>query len=110
MIYKNYTADIVYSDEDKAFVGRVAGIRAIIGFHADTVKDLERAFRDSVDHYLASCARDKQAPQKPYSGRVLFRVSPDIHRRAAQAARMEGMSLNQWGEQLLERATIELGE
>jgi predicted HicB family RNase H-like nuclease len=34
----------------------------------------------------------------------MFRVSPEIHRRAAVAAWLSGKSLNQWAEEVLDQA------
>ena len=34
----------------------------------------------------------------------MFRVNPEVHRRAALAAELAGKSLNQWAEEVLERA------
>jgi Uncharacterized protein encoded in hypervariable junctions of pilus gene clusters len=36
---------------------------------------------------------------------MMFRVSPDVHRKAVLAAELEGKSLNQWAEDVLSRAT-----
>ena len=35
MIYKDYSARIEYSDEDACFIGHVAGIRDVVGFHGE---------------------------------------------------------------------------
>ena len=105
MSYKGYHARIDYDDEDELFSGRIAGIADRIGFHADSVTDLKAAFHEAVDDYLDACARVGKEPQKPYSGKVMFRVSPEVHRRAALAAELEGKSLNQWAEELLAQAT-----
>ena len=35
---------------------------------------------------------------------MMFRVSPEVHRKAALAAELSGKSLNQWAEDVLERA------
>lgn len=35
----------------------------------------------------------------------MFRVSPELHRKAVRAAELEGKSLNQWAEDILSRAT-----
>ena len=104
MSYKGYSARVEYDDEDGIFTGRVAGIRDGVGFHADSVDDLRRAFREAVEDYLETCARVGKAPQKPFSGRMMFRVNPEVHRRAAIAAELAGKSLNQWAEEVLERA------
>ena len=44
MTHKGYTAKVEYSDADACFIGRIAGIRAIVGFRADNVADLRSAF------------------------------------------------------------------
>jgi predicted HicB family RNase H-like nuclease len=102
--YRGYSARVEFDAEDEIFTGRLAGIRDSVGFHADTVADLKLAFHEAVDDYLATCARIGKEPQKPYSGKMMFRVDPDLHRRAAIAAELSGKSLNQWAEEALERA------
>ena len=105
MTYRGYSARIGYDDEDQVFHGRIAGIRDGVGFHADNVDALRAAFREAVEDYIETCARLGKAPQKPYSGRMMFRVDPEVHRRAALAAELAGKSLNQWAEEVLERAS-----
>lgn len=105
MTYKGYAARIEYSDEDGCFIGHIAGIRDIVGFHAESVKELRAAFEEAVDDYLATCEKSGRAPQKPYSGRLMLRVPPDVHARAAMMAEAHGMSLNQWAAQVLSRAS-----
>ena len=105
MTYKGYQARVEYDDEDEIFFGRIAGIRDSVSFHADSVPELKAAFHEAVDDYLDTCAKIGKEPQKPYSGRVMFRVSPEVHRKAAIAAELEGKSLNQWAEDVLARAT-----
>ena len=104
MTYKNYAARIEYDDEDGLFVGRIAGIGDRVGFHADTVEGLRDAFHDAVEDYIEVCAEVGKEPQKTYSGQVMFRVNPDVHRKAAMAAELSGKSLNQWAEEVLDRA------
>lgn len=65
MIYRGYAAQIAYSDEDDCFVGRLAGIRDVIGFHGESVTKLRAAFEDAVDDYRETCARLGREPQKP---------------------------------------------
>ena len=104
MTYKGYAARIAYDDEDGILTGQIAGIRDGVGFHADSVDALKEAFQEAVDDYVATCARIGKEPQKPYSGRVMFRVDPEVHRKAALAAELAGKSLNQWAEDVLNRA------
>lgn len=107
MIYNGYSARIEYDDEDGVFFGRIAGIRDGVGFHADNVADLKAAFGEAVDDYLETCTRIGKSPQKPYSGKVMFRISPDIHARAATAAEIAGQSLNEWAEKALDQAATQ---
>ena len=73
---------MVDADED-AFVGRVAGLRDVVTFEGATFAEVEQAFRDSVDDYLAFCAERGEPPDRPYSGKIPLRVDPELHRRAA---------------------------
>ena len=65
------------------------------------------AFRDSVDEYLDFCAERGRTPDKPYSGKVPLRLSPDLHRAASEAARLEGKSLNAWLSEIVETRTTQ---
>jgi predicted HicB family RNase H-like nuclease len=104
MNYRGYLARVDFDAEDRLFVGHVAGINDIVGFHADTVDGLESAFQEAVDDYIETCETTSKAPEKPYSGKVMFRVPPEVHARAALAAQLAGKSLNQWAEDALKDA------
>lgn len=105
MTFKGYAAKIEYSDDDACFIGHIAGIKDVIGFHAETVKDLRAAFEEAVDDYLATCEKLGRAPQKPYSGKLMLRVPPEIHARAAMMAQAHGLSINQWASDVLAHAS-----
>jgi predicted HicB family RNase H-like nuclease len=102
--YNGYKARIDFEPEDDCFVGHIAGIRDIVGFHATTLKELKKAFRFAVDDYIETCAKAGKSPEKPFSGKVMFRINPEVHAKAALAAQMEGLSLNQWAEKVMEKA------
>lgn len=104
MTNNGYAARIEYNDEDRVFTGRIAGIRDGVGFHADTVEGLREAFHEAVEDYVETCAKIGKEPQKTYSGQIMFRVCPEVHRKAALAAELSGKSLNQWAEEVLDRA------
>lgn len=109
LTHRGHAARVEFDAEDGLFVGRLAGINDVVGFHADTVAGLNEAFREAVDDYLATCERVGKPAEKPYSGKMLFRVDPDVHAQAARAAQLAGKSLNQWGEEALRiaaKATI----
>lgn len=105
MTYKGYSARVEFDDEDGILFGQIAGIRDGVGFHADTVTELRVAFHEAVDDYIETCAKIGKEPDRSYSGKVMFRLSPEIHRKAAIAAELRGISLNQWAEEVLQAAT-----
>ncbi len=105
MTYKGYAARVEFDPEDRIFVGHIIGIRDIVGFHGASVVELEAAFREAVDDYLVACKTLGQTPDKPYSGRVMLRLPPDLHARASAAAAVTGLSFNQWAARALEEAT-----
>lgn len=104
MRYKNYVARVEFDSDDEIFVGHIAGIRDMVGFHADTVAGLKEAFQEAVDDYIKSCGKIGKKPQKPYSGNLMLRVGADVHANAVIAADLSGKSLNQWSEEVLAEA------
>ena len=104
MKYKGYIARIEYDEEDRIFVGHLAGIKDIVGFHGITVNELEGAFHESVDNYIAISEETGRPVQKPYSGKLMLRVSPDVHAAVATAAEVHGKSINQWVSDVLDEA------
>lgn len=52
--------------------------------------------RRAVDDYLDFCEETGREPSKPYSGRILVRFDPDVHRRLAASARGQRMSMNSY--------------
>lgn len=102
--YRGYSAQVQFDPEDEIFVGRLAGINDVVGFHADTVEALKAAFHEAVDDYVQACARVGKKPDKAFSGKVMFRVDPTVHANAALAAQLSGMSLNEWAEDRLRKA------
>ncbi|MFN8495078.1 MAG: type II toxin-antitoxin system HicB family antitoxin [Caldilineaceae bacterium] len=104
MTYNGYAARIEYSDEDGCFVGHIAGIRDVVGFHGESVAELRAAFIEAVDDYLATCAKLGRLPQKPYSGKVMLRIDPALHAQAAALAEAQGKSLNAWTQELFQQA------
>ncbi|MDD0975341.1 type II toxin-antitoxin system HicB family antitoxin [Pseudomonas fontis] len=106
MSYQGYSARIEYSDEDQLFVGHVAGIRDLIGFHGESVAQLRSAFEEAVDDYLETCARLKREPQKTYSGKLSLRLEPVLHASVAAKAELADKSINQWVSEVLSRAAL----
>ena len=100
--YKGYIGTV--EAEDGVFFGRVTGLRDVITFEGTTFAEVEQAFRESIDDYLAFCAERGEPRDRLYSGRIPLRVNPKTHRLAAIRAQSEGLSLNQWIAQRIESA------
>ena len=102
--YKGYQAAVAFDHEADVFHGEVVGTRDVIFFEATSVEGLKKEFQFSIDDYLSMCAEQGQAPDKPYSGKIPLRISPQVHRAATVAAKAEGKSLNAWLSAVVERA------
>lgn len=94
--YKGYNAEIWFEEDDSAFHGLVAGIRDTIHFEGGNPDELVQAFHESVNDYLAFCAERGKEPERPYSGNLALRTTPEIHQLVSRAAASEGKSVNQW--------------
>ena len=104
MTYKGYEAVAEFDEDAGIFSGEVINTRDAITFQGSSVKELSKAFRDSVDDYLEFCAKRKESPEKPFSGTLSLRLPPTVHRRIALEARRHGKSLNSY---ILERLSPE---
>ena len=70
--YKNYNGTVEYSKEDSCLFGKVIGIKSLLSYEGDSVKELEQ----------------------PYKGTFNVRISPELHRNIAVYAIEHGKSLN----------------
>lgn len=77
---KGYRGNADVFDEDGVFHGRILGIEDVVTFEATTVDELEKAFRDSVDDYLAFCEEIGKKPDREYSGTLSLRMPPEPRR------------------------------
>ncbi len=94
--YKGYTGHVEFDDESGIFHGEVLDLRDVITFQGKTVEEIEKAFRDSIDDYLEFCKERNEKADKPFSGRLMVRLPPRLHRKVFITARQEGKRLNQW--------------
>jgi len=107
MEFKGYQGEVEFDSQAGVFHGELINIRDVVTFEGRSVDELEQAFRESVDDYLAFCAARGETPDKPYSGKFVVRVSPELHRKLAVYARAEDKSLNRWVREVLEEAIHE---
>jgi predicted HicB family RNase H-like nuclease len=81
MDYKGYLARVEFDDEAGLFHGEVVNTHDVITFQGTCVGDLRQALIDSVEEYLAFCAKRGEKPEKPFSGKFLVRLDPLIHQK-----------------------------
>ncbi|MFM8748146.1 MAG: type II toxin-antitoxin system HicB family antitoxin [Aestuariivirga sp.] len=105
MTCNGYQATIEFDGESELFHGEVTGLRDVITFQGKSVAELKKAFRDSVEDYLAFCKERGEEPEKPFSGQFVVRTGPQAHRAAVLAARAKGMSLNAFVTTAIETAS-----
>jgi predicted HicB family RNase H-like nuclease len=101
MEYKGYIGIVEYDDKARLFHGDVINTRDVITFQGKTVNEIEKAFKESIDDYISWCAKDGVAPEKPYSEKFNLRLSPDLHREIAIAAKKLKLSINSFVERAL---------
>ena len=91
LAYKNYNGTVEYSKEDGCLFGKVTGIKSLLSYEGDSVRELEK---DVIDEYLRDCEEKGIEPEQPYKGTFNVRISPELHRIVAVYAMEHGKSLN----------------
>ena len=73
MEYKGYIGVVEYDEKAKIFHGDVINTRDVITFRGTFVDEIEKAFHDSIDDYVAWCEQDRVSHEKPNSGKFNLR-------------------------------------
>ncbi|MEI7849172.1 MAG: type II toxin-antitoxin system HicB family antitoxin [Chloroflexota bacterium] len=94
-------------DEAGILHGEVINIRDVITFEGVSVDEVQKAFHESVDDYLAFCAARSEDPEKPFSGKFVVRLPAELHRKAYIQAKLADKSLNGWVTEVLQTALRE---
>ena len=61
--YKGYAGHVEFDDETGIFHGEVLDLRDVITFQGESVEEIERAFRESIDDYLEFCKERREEPR-----------------------------------------------
>ena len=108
MKYKGYTAQIEIDETAGILFGKVLDIKDIITFQGNTVAELEQEFQNSIDEYLEWCTELGEEPDKPFSGNLPFRTTPQRHHQIFLAAKKAGKSINAWMDDILAKEISKL--
>ena len=92
--YKEYFRSVHFSAEDDVFYGKITGINDLINFEGSTVSEPKSAFHEAVEDYLATCKNINKEPDKIYKGSFNISISSHLHRKAAIAASLKNITLN----------------
>ena len=109
MEYKGYIGKVEFDDEAEIFHGEIINTRDVITFQGKSVAELTKAFHESIDDYLEFCAQRGETPDKPFSGRFMTRIPPELHRQVNVAAVLAGKSLNAFVTEQLQVAVQKTG-
>ncbi len=102
--YKGYTGIVQFDDQAMIFHGEIVGLRDVITFRGMTPEELKQEFEKSIDGYLDWCKELGQEPEKPFSGNIHLRLRPELHAKLASEAKFNGVSLNNYINETLQRA------
>lgn len=103
--YRGYKGHASFDDNADVFHGKVLNIRDTVTFEGKTTDELRQAFQDSVDDYLEFCRELGKEPNKPFSGNLVLRTTPELHEKVNTAAIRTGKSVNKYMEEVLTNAT-----
>lgn len=103
MKYKGYLAQIEYSSEDDELFGTVVNLsRDRIVFGGKNVAELKKHMKEAIENHIQNCKLLNIEPEKPFSGRITLRTTPEVHARLVEAAfRAKKSSLNEWMKSVL---------
>ncbi len=96
MQYKGYQGSVEISHEDNILYGKLLFISPLVTYEGTTAQELEQAFWDAVDDYLADCEAEGIEPVKPCKGSFNVRVGHDLHLAAAVASHHASINLNEF--------------
>ena len=107
--HKGYSGTVKFDADEEIFHGEVSGLRDVVTFQGRSVREIKRAFRDSIDDYLELCEQTGRSPDKPFSGRLIVRMPPELHRALHDLAAADQVSLNRAIVEVLEASLDSAG-
>jgi len=93
--YKGYRGSVEYSKADNCLCGGVLGMtKDLIIYEGKTIEELKADFEAGIESYLEGCREMGITPRKPCSGTLQVRLPIETHGKAAMYAERQGISLN----------------
>ncbi|HET8848506.1 MAG TPA: type II toxin-antitoxin system HicB family antitoxin [Marinobacter sp.] len=101
--YKGQIGSIEHDLYRGLLYGKLLFINDLVTYEAESLRQLEQAFRDSVQGYLEDCAAVGIEPNKPFKGSFNIRIGRELHKQLAMKAADEGLGLNETVQLAVER-------
>ena len=92
--YKGYHTRIEFDSESLVVRGKIEGIKDFVDFESSDLTSIEKEFHAAVDDYLEFCKEVGKEPDKEYKGTFNIRISPELHKKLAVVALINGDTLN----------------
>ena len=107
---EKYSYSVVWSEEDHAFLARVAEFPSLAA-HGETLADALNEIQAVVGFAVEDLEDSGEAIPEPlstrhYSGKFNIRIGSDLHRALVLEAAQQGVSLNQLVTQKLARRHV----
>lgn len=102
LTYKQFIGSVQFSAEDEVFYGKIEGVNDLVTFEGETVKKLNKSFKEAVDDYVEICEEEGKEVFKSFKGSFNVRVNPELHSEAFKIASLSGKTLNQFVKEAIE--------
>lgn len=100
--HEGYIAQLTLDLDANVIHGEVVNTRDVLTFSVSDMKDIREAFAETIEDYKEWCAAEGVKPEKPLSGSMTLRMTPEVHQAASSRAALVGVSLNSWVVQTIE--------
>jgi predicted HicB family RNase H-like nuclease len=95
MKLNGYKATIEYDPELDMFRGEILNLNGGADFYGQNPDELREEFKNSLEVFLEVCKEKGISPTKDF-GNFNVKIPPDLHRKIAKQAKIEGINVNQW--------------
>lgn len=95
---QRYSVRVAWSEEDETFIARCPEFRSVAAdgvTYRQAIEEFERVLGQAIELFEED---DRPLPEPrfdpSYSGNLSLRIGSDMHRRVAERAEVEGVSIN----------------
>lgn len=92
--YKGYATQVQVDLRGGRLYGKILGIVDGVSYECASPAEVEDAFHEAVDKYLAFCEKAGRRPSQPYKGLFNVRIPADQHQALDEMAMERGVILN----------------